>query len=225
MAADVEAKVRQCDRCVKQHAPTDVRALLVNFRTSKPLELVCMDYLTLEQSKGGYQHILVITDHFTRYAQAIPTKDQTAKTMAEALFHGFIVHYGIPHKLHSDQGVTFAGKLIHELCSLMGCTKSRTLPYHPAGNGMCERFNRTLMNMLGTLDRGQKSNWKAHVGPVVHAYNATRYSATGHAPFSLMFGRSLQLPIDLILDLPESDSQTYTKYIALLRDWLKQSYE
>ena len=103
-AADVEAKVRQCDRCIKRRAPTDVKAPLVNIRTSQPLKLVCMDYLTLEQSKCGYQHILVITDQFTRYAQAIPAKDQTAKTMAEALFHGFIVHYGIPHKLHRDQG-------------------------------------------------------------------------------------------------------------------------
>ena len=120
MARDVDHKLKTCERCIKRKAPTDVRAPLVNIETSQPLELVCIDFLTLEPSKGGFQHLLVITDHFTRYAQAIPTKDQTAKTTAEALFNGFIVHYGIPLKLHSDQGANFDGKLIHELCNLTG---------------------------------------------------------------------------------------------------------
>ena len=56
------------------------------------MELVCMDYLTLETSKGGYDNILVLTDHFTRYAQAIPTHNHTAHTTAKALFESFIVH-------------------------------------------------------------------------------------------------------------------------------------
>lgn len=71
-----------------------------------------MDYLTLEASKGGYQHILVITDHFTRYAMAIPTRNQLARTTAEALFNHFIVHYGIPDRIHSDQGANFESKVI-----------------------------------------------------------------------------------------------------------------
>ena len=179
----------KCDRCIKRHASTYVKAPLVNIHTSQPLDLVCMDYLTLEQSKGGFRLILVVTDHFTRYAQAVSTKDQTAKMTAEELFNAFTVHYGMPHKLHSNQGANFDGKLIHELCRLMGSTKSRTSPYHPAGNGMCECFNITLMNMLGTLDPDQKTNYKLHVGSMVHTYNATRHCSTGQAPYFLMFGR------------------------------------
>ena len=111
----------------------------------------------------------------------------------------------------------------------MGCTKSRTSPYHPAGNGMCEHFNQTLMNMLGTLEPEQKANWKAHVGPMVHAYNATRHGSTGQAPlnanFALLFGCQPWLPIDLILDLPEGEGPTYNRYVAGLRERLKESYE
>jgi transposase InsO family protein len=77
-----------------------------------------MDYLTLEMSKGGYQNILVLTDHFTKYAVAIPTKNQTAKTTAEALFNSFIVHYGFPKRIHSDQGANFESNMIKELCAL-----------------------------------------------------------------------------------------------------------
>jgi transposase InsO family protein len=119
-----------------------------------------MDYLTLEPSKGKQQNILIITDHFTRYAQAIPTRNQTARTTAEVLFNICIVHYGIPERLYSDQGANFESKVIGELCRMTEITKSRTTSYHPLGNGMCERFNRTLLNMLGTLEPEQKKNWK-----------------------------------------------------------------
>lgn len=107
------------------------------------------DYLTLEQFKGGFQHLLIITDHFTRYAQAIPTRNQIARKTAEALLT-FFKNYGTPRRLHSDQGTNFSSRLIKELCDLYNIRKSRTTPYHPMGNGMPERFNCTLLDMLGT---------------------------------------------------------------------------
>lgn len=159
------------------------RAPLVSISTQFPLELVCIDFLTLEQSKGGHHNILVITDHFTRYAQAIPTRNQTAKTTAQTLSDNCIVHYSIPQRIHSDQGANFESKVVKELCTLTGMKKSRTTSYHPMGNGMCERFNRTLLGMLGTMEQHQKSNWKAYVAPMVHAYNCTRHESTGVSPY------------------------------------------
>ncbi len=94
MTSDAEAWVKNCGRCIRRKSSTNIKAPLVNITSNYPMELVCMDYLTLEPSKGGIANILVITDHFTRYAIAIPTKNQTAKTTAEVLFNNFIVHYG-----------------------------------------------------------------------------------------------------------------------------------
>ena len=162
-----------------------------------------MDYLSLETSKGGFENILVVVDHFNKYAQAIPTKNQTAKTTANALFNNYFVHYGYPLRLHSDQGANFTGKVISELCKMTGIERSVTTPYHPMGNGVTERFNQTLLNLLGTLDPKEKPDWKSHVGPLVHAYNATKHDSTKHSPFLLMFGREPRLPIDLALGLPD----------------------
>ena len=74
-----------------------------------------MDFLSLETSKGGFENILVITDYFTRFAQAIPTRNQTSATIAKALFESFVVHYGFPSLLHSDQGWNVESSVIREL--------------------------------------------------------------------------------------------------------------
>ena len=170
--------------------------------------------------------MVVITDHFTRFAQATPTRNMTAKTTAEALVNKFMVHYGIPKRLHSDQGANFESRLIKELCQLTGCEKSRTTPYHPMGNGMTERFNRTLLGMLGTLEPQQKSDWKSHIGPLVHAYNCTRHESTGSSPYSLMFGRDPRLPVDLSFGLSEDQpAEPLTKYVDNLRSRLKASFD
>lgn len=225
MSKDVADRIQNCGRCLRRKTPTNVRAPLVSVNTSQPLELVCMDYLTLEMSKGGFQHMLVITDHFTRFAMAIPTRNQTAKTTAEALWKHFILYYGFPKRLHSDQAANFTGKVIKQLCAIAGMEKSRTTPYHPMGNGMCERFNRTLLNMLGTLEESQKADWKSYVSAMVHAYNCTKHESTGYSPFLLMFGREPRLPIDLVLgiDTAEGD-QDYTQFISSLKEKLQKAY-
>ncbi len=128
----------------------------------------------------------------------------SARTTAEAFFNNFVVHYGLPSRIHSDQGANFESRLIEELYTIKGIKKSRTTPYHPMGNGQCERFNRTLLDMLGTLNPDQKVDWKSHVATLVHAYNCTKHESTGYSPHFLLFGRHPRLPIDLAFGVNQS---------------------
>jgi len=130
MYQDITTWIEECGRCIRRKSSTIQRAPLVSITTTTPSELVCMDFLTLEPSKGNYQHILVITDHFTRFAMAIPTRNQLARTVADAFNNNFILHYGIPEQIHSDQGANFESTIIKELCTIMGISKSRTTSYH-----------------------------------------------------------------------------------------------
>ena len=196
MYVDVVSYINSCPRCLRRKSQPD-KAPLVNIETSQPLELVHLDYLKIEPSKGNIENVLVITDHFTRYAQAFPSKTQTALATAKLLWNNFILHYGFPSKIITDQGRNFKGELIDHLCQLAGVQKLRTSPYHPQTNGQCERFNGTLLNMLGTLTPEQKKDWKSHVPALVHAYNCTRNAATGFSPYFLLFGREPRLPVDV----------------------------
>ena len=227
MASDVKLHLHQCKRCaLRKTADPQGRTPLTNIRTSRPLELVCMDFLSLETSAGGIENVLVVTDHFTRHAQAFPTRDQTALTVARTLWRKYIIHYGIPERIHSDQGKCFQAAIIQELCTLLGMEKSRTTPYHPQGNGMTERFNSTLLNMLGTLQPSQKTDWKEHVETLTHAYNCTKHSSTGYSPFYLMFMREPRIALDLAHTKEEEDDwgSDEVDYVARLRHTLEEAH-
>ena len=224
---DIENWIAGCHRCLCAKAPvTSQCAPLENIVTSQPLELVTMDFLGLEECKGKIENVLVITDHFTKYAVAVPTKNQTALTTARAFFDNFVVHYGLPARIHSDQGRNFESRLLKELCQICGIKKSRTTPYHPQGNGCVERFNRTLISMLRTLEQDQKRDWKAFIPQLVHSYNCTRHHTTLRTPYYLMFGREPRLAVDALLDIaePGSDPPDYTKYASDLKERLQHTY-
>ena len=133
--------------------------------------MVSVDFLSLEPARSGRSHILVMVDHFTHSAIAVPTFDQTALTTTECLWQNFIQVFGGFEQLHSDQGPNFEASIIKEMCSLYGIKKTHTSPYHPAGNGQCERFNMFLLNLLGTLSDNHKADSDKRVALVVQAYN------------------------------------------------------
>ena len=135
MYSDIQQLVRQCNRCILRKTHQAKSAGLVNIVSSAPMEIICLDHSSLKRSKGGVENILVITDHFWRYAQAILTINQTARTTARVLFDNFVVNFGFPARIHSDQGQNFESNLISELCSIAGVEKSRTTPYHLKGKG------------------------------------------------------------------------------------------
>ena len=227
MQAEAMQHVMKCTRCLRRKTPSHV-APLQPIHVRQPLELVHMDYLSLEPSKGNIENVLVITDHFTRYALAYPSKTQTAQATARILWDNFICHYGFPEKFISDQGRNFESDLIKELCKIAGVKKLHTTPYHPQGNGQCERFNSTLCNMLGTLSEEEKSDWKSYLGCMTHAYNCTKHASTTYSPYYLMFGRHPRLPIDVEFGLPKSnsgDNSSKSRYLQKLRRRLNYAFQ
>ena len=228
MEKDVRAHVKCCQRCVFGKSPEPAaRAPLESIKSSAPMELVCMDFWTAEDSKQRSVDVLVVTDHYTKLAHAFPCANQTAKQVARKLWDNVFCVYGFPARIHSDQGANFESNLIKELLRLAGVAKSHTTAYHPMGNGGTERFNRTLGNMLRALPRKEKQQWPQQVQTLTFAYNATVHETTGYAPFFLMFGRVPRLPVDVmfrrVLDDPEVVE--YDTYAKSLLSCLKSAME
>ena len=164
-----------------------------------------MDVLgPLPTTPEGNKFVLVVMDYFTKWVEVFPMKDQTAETVAAVLVDEVFSRLGCPIELHSDQGSNFRSKVMTEVYRLMGIKKTQTTPYHPRGDGMVERMNRTLEDMLAHCVSERQTDWDQHLPLLAMAYRSAPHSTTAETPNMLMLGREVTLPVDLVVEpLPE----------------------
>ena len=184
MNEDIRQYIRTCERCIRFKQPVE-KAEMKSILCTYPMELIHIDFLTVGCPESEKQiNLMVITDHFTQYAQVYVTSNQTVPVVAKMLWEQFLTHYGWPSKILTDQGKSFENNLLRELCAWAQVQKLRTMPYRPQSNGSCERFNQMLIRMLGTLPQHVKKNWSEWVYSLTHAYNATVSQAMGLVLFT-----------------------------------------
>lgn len=203
---DVVSWLASCERCKISKMPYHrVKTPMGRLVASRPLEVLAMDFTTLEKSSDGRENVLVLTDVFSKYSVAIPTRDQKAETVAKCLVKEWFQHYGVPLRLHSDNGRSFEAEVIQALCKMYKIKKSSTTCYHPVGNGQCERFNRSLHELLRPLVSEKKRKWPIYLPELVQAYNTTPHASTNYSPYYLLFGRDCRLPVDMLIGNPNDE--------------------
>lgn len=222
---DVSEWCHNCAVCASRMSPTaKPRAPLQPIIASHPMQLVAVDIVgPFPESESGNTYILVVADYFTRYTEAYPLPNQEATTVANKLVDEFFLRYSPPDRLHSDQGRNFESAIVTETCRLLGIEKSRTTPYHPQSDGLVERFNRTLLDMLATAVQDRPFEWEQHLRRLCYAYNTSVHPTTGFPPFQLMFGRTAGLLVDVALGTTSAET-TLPQYVKNLQSSLETMY-
>ena len=225
---DVEDWCKACQSCgSRKNPPKTRRAPMQIIQSSTPMQRVAMDILgPLPVTSMGNKYILVIADYFTKWVEAFPMPNMEATTVARLFVDQFVCRFGTPEFLHTDQGRNFESTIIKESCKLLGITKTRTSPYHPQSDGLVERFNRTVLNMLSIMTQEDEHCWDLHLPHVMMAYRTSVQETTGFTPFSLMFGREARLPIDVVFGSPPNHNsvQSTNEYSKQMRQRLEDSY-
>ena len=221
MFIDADHWLAQCERCLVSkgdyNEPKTVQGSLV---ANQPLELLCIDFTKADIAKGGKENILVLTDAFSKYSQAFVTNNQKSLTVAKILVEKWFSVFGIPARIHSDQGRSFDNEIISNLCKMYGIRQSTTTPYNPHSNSQCKKFNRTLFNLMRSLDQEQKPNWPTYLSSLVFVYNATPHSTTGYQPYELMFGHKAPTPCNNWLGLSNYTPASFKSKTAWLNEQL-----
>lgn len=211
---DVLIWVRKCDKCGQNKSEQrTLRARLGENQVGGPMDRLATDLLgPLPETPRGNKYVLVITDHFTKWVEAIAVPDQTAQTCAHYLLQ-VVCQFGCPLSILSDQGRCFESHLFQEFCHLLEIKKSRSSHRNPRF-GLAERFNRTLVQMIKSYLKGEQTEWDKNLYLITAAYRSTPQVLTGLTSNLLKLGRETRLPADLALQLKK-------EYYAIMGPALK----
>eukprot|EP00731_Ephydatia_muelleri_P029866 Em0021g389a len=204
MVKDVVSLLSKCDVCQRMNRKlTTGVPELHPIPVKAPWYMVGIDFIgpLSPVAKDGSRYILTISDYFTKWVELVPTVNKITSTVASSLFKIFM-RMGLPRVLLSDNGSEFCNALNDQLSEMLGIKRRLTTPYHPQVNGLDERFNQTLQNMLVKYVSSKKDMWSHYLDTCAFAYmyNTSRHDSTKYTPFMLMFGRRATLPIDVELE-------------------------
>jgi hypothetical protein len=167
-----------------------------------------------------------MVDHFSKWLELFPLRNQKAETVAKKVFDGWIPRHGAPEQPHHDQGKNPSAKMIEEVCAYLEIWNTRTTPFHPQSDGASERSICTVNNMLAKVVADDQRNWDLYISSSCFAYNTAVHSSTGFTPSYLEFGRELRLPNDLVAsDGGEEQATSHTDYAHQLKSRLTRAFQ
>ena len=169
-----ERWVNACLSCLQVKDPRKMKFPLKSLERLKESK-ICM-------TDSGYKQILVIVDHFTKLAEAVPCQAASAQKTFDHLITYWISRYGCPMTFQSDNGKAFGGDLTKQLMKRSRITHAHSTTYHPQTNGLVERQSRTLVNIVRVI-------CSRYMPQVLGLYKSTQRSTTGISPFMILTGR------------------------------------
>ncbi|XP_062615055.1 uncharacterized protein LOC134276789 [Saccostrea cucullata] len=219
---DVRRYCQSCDICQRTFPKGKVTKVPLEKMPliDTPFERVAVDLvgpLSPITDKGN-RYILTVVDYSTRYPEAVALKNIDTETVAEALVEIFS-RVGIPKEVLSDMGTQFTSNIMKEVGRLLSFKQLVTTPYHPACNGLVEKFNGTLKSMMKKMSSERPKDWDRYLPALLFAYREVPQESTKFSPFDLVYARNVRGPMAVLKELwtkEEKDPEVKTTYQYVL---------
>jgi len=209
MYRDVRRFVRCCRKCdlFRPKKGPHFGSMQSFVEATKPFVRVGMDFIgPFHESARGNRYVIVIIDHFSRYAEAMAVREANASSVILALREKVLFRHSCPKEIIVDRGSQFLSGLIREHSKKSNYKLRFTAPYHPQTNGMTERLNQTLKHTIRKFVDVTQTDWDDVLPCAVFAYNITVHESTKFSPFYLVYKTEPRIPADL--ELPVLSERT-----------------
>ena len=223
---DVSNWCKTCDVCQRRKNPVGRNAApMTSIETGKgPFEHIALDLLKLPITERGNQYLLVIEDYFSKWVEAFPLQRTSAPSVAQCVLNGWIARFGCPYSILSDQGREFESKLFKALNNMLNIKKLRTTTYHPRTDGMVERSNRTIIDVLSKYSE-KEPDWDLKIPLVLFAFRTSEHTTTGFSPFALTYGREARIPWDIVCGSPPNTLMPLEEWVAERKKHLSKVFQ
>ncbi|PZC79258.1 hypothetical protein B5X24_HaOG216524 [Helicoverpa armigera] len=192
MNTDVGTWAKTCEPCQKSKVHRHNSSPIGSFADTARLEHVHIDIVGPLAESSGKRYIITMIDRETRWPEAVPVAEITAKVVAEVFLNTWIARFGCPNTITTDQGRQFESDLFIALTKSLGIKKTRTTSYHPQSNGLVERWHRTMKTAL--IARGNTTNWSSELPLVLLGLRAAIRVKENVSPAQMLFGTNIRLP-------------------------------
>ena len=226
MYKDCAIFVNNCEAC-QQRKPYGPRreGKLQAISSDYPNQLIGMDLLEMAKSKGGYRYVLVIVCYFTKYCITVPLMTKTKEEVSIAFYTNWILKFGSPEQLISDQGGEFVNSLFKLITLTTQIEHRVTTPHHPQANGQVESTNKLLINVLKFLVNSAGDNWDVALPIAEQVVNTRTHPATLETPFFLWHLREYRLPSQVRFKCPVNEYVDTNQYVSDNLDKIEELYE
>ncbi|XP_061194307.1 uncharacterized protein LOC133202481 [Saccostrea echinata] len=229
--ADIGRFCKSCDVCQRTIPKGKFPAVPLGQMPliPEPFQRVAVDIIGPLQpiAVRGNRYILTVVDYATRYPEAIALPGIETERVAEALVDIFS-RVGVPTEMLSDQGTQFTSEVIKEVSRLLSFKRITTTPYNPMCNGLMEKFNGTLKQMLKRMCAERPKDWDKYLYPLLFAYREVPQESLGFSPFDLLYPHSVRGPMMIVKELltkeiPNEEVKTTYQYVLDLRERLEET--
>ena len=180
-----------CQICLSRKSIIPLNHKLQHIEATSPLKKICIDIAGPLPEYMGFRYILAVVDCFSRYPCLIPLKSIETETIVAKLFEKWVSIFGAPDVIHSDQGSNFNSRVFNEFCRSYNITKTKTAPYHPQSNALCERLFRTVKDMIFCIKNERGIDWPNALPYIEMALRGTYSSALQCSPYEILFGQTM----------------------------------
>nr|VZI01907.1 unnamed protein product [Spirometra erinaceieuropaei] len=220
MNKDVKAWARSCLSCQRNKVQRHNKSPPGTFPSPDArFSHVHLDVVGPLPPSNGFTYLLTCVDRYTRWAEAIPLPNVQAETIVKAFVSRWVAMFGAPSTVTTDRGAQFESALFQTLLNFLGSTRIRTTAYHPAANGMVERFHRRLKTALRAVE--DPGNWSDNPPLAFLGIRAALKSDLGCSAAELVFGTTLRLPGEMITPTSRGADETPDNLVHLLRQFMR----